>query len=1578
MNTDNGRLFYATGIDNSQLRSDAAESRNILAGIGRTAEQEGNRMDAAFGKIARAAGSIFAIGQITQFAKEIISVRGEIESLEISFETLAGKTKGDALFGQIRQFAVQTPMMMKDLAAGAQTMLAFNIEVEKVMPMLRAIGDISMGDAQKFNSLSLAFSQMSATGKLMGQDLLQMINAGFNPLSVISEKTGKSIGALKKEMEEGKISTQMVTDAFISATSAGGKFYGMLEKQSHGINGAISNLQGAVEDMMNELGESSQGIVTGAISGATYLVQHYEAVAEILAVIVGTYGVYKAAIITNEAMIQAATAAKGMAVKEAYDSEMAALSALIPQKEAEATSSLQQAEAAGHITKEKAAEVAMLRAEAKAQIEALAAAEAAAQARLVAAKAEVASGLRWEEEIKDKIKALEEESDALFANGDYIAYDAAQEEIAALKAELLEVQKMRETAAEGANTAATEMNAASHQKNAIATTEDSAATEINTAETAKNTGVTSALTIAKTKLSQIASKLGGIITKHPYALAAAGVAALSYGIYKLTTYQTEAEKAQKRLDEAVRESDGSIEAERIQIEVMFDRLRSAKEGTEAYNDAKQAIIDQYGNYLNGLNEEISTLKDVEGAYNAVSDAAMKAARYRAMNAYIASEGDEYATQRQEVYDQIYNLIKNKYGQAYADAHRQTINDVINGTKNWSQAFLAAFNETRTVSMGQYAAARSYNYNALQSYTTRARQGEANYKNTLENAYSRFGLSPDQQQEAPKQGTPVVKDKAYWEQKKKEAEAELAALTDIEAAGTKGEAIKRRISNIQKRIDGFSVSSQSAVNKADQNRARIIAAQGEIAEYTDAVIDAVKQSEFDQEQARIDAMDEGLERTLAQNALNYSRLKEQNRMRAEQMVADLRDTMQKQWEVDNPNATETQKEQHRADLLQQVTAENFDPTKLPEQFREQGKQILAMIATYSDLATQSYNQANSEALRAALSDVQTYLQQRKKIEEDYAKREEALYTHDANGNRTGLVEGVTQGNVDELQRQRDEALASIDEHFASREAGFQAWCNAIGELSLKQLRAVLGKARAELEALEALGDDAPAQELAVARAKVDAATKAVNDAEAKDKLDPGARTIKEWQDLYGTLNEVRGAFEDIGDTVGGVIGDIISECGKMAASTLSMINGIVQLVNMSKTGIEGTAAAGANAISTMEKASVILSIISAGMQIAMQIANLFNNDDKKQKEIDALQNRIDQLQWELDNQEVGRVQEQYGTAIERLNKALAQTRDELAAGQNGWQRIVTLTSRASRNQELMQRTAEKLAQTYGSMSYTADKALGAEKYQQANEQLKSIAQQQILIQEQINAEVSKKDSDNGKIQDWQNKIEELGQEAIELINEMVEDIIGDTSSGIAEELADAFIEAFRAGEDAAKAWGDKVNDIVADILKRMLVSKFLEEPLGEIFDKYKAKWFKDGQFQGLDSVINSMQEFAGDLNAVGADFADIWANLPDSVKNMLTITADAEREASQGGIATASQESVDELNGRATAIQSHTLSISENTKTILSTTQAILQSVMNIESETNGLGPRIEKMESNIRQMSNTLDDIANKGIRLRN
>ncbi|MBQ3213272.1 MAG: tape measure protein [Alistipes sp.] len=167
------------------------------------------------------------------------------------------------------------------------------------MPILRQLGDVSMGNAERFKSLALAFAQATSAGKLQGQDLLQMINAGFNPLNEIAKKTGKSIGQLKDDMSKGKISAQDLADALASATAQGGQFYGMLEKQSKGIEGALSNLEGAWNDALNEIGTSAQGVFTDAIGLATAAVQNYDVFIKTILSLAAAYGTYKAVLMAT-------------------------------------------------------------------------------------------------------------------------------------------------------------------------------------------------------------------------------------------------------------------------------------------------------------------------------------------------------------------------------------------------------------------------------------------------------------------------------------------------------------------------------------------------------------------------------------------------------------------------------------------------------------------------------------------------------------------------------------------------------------------------------------------------------------------------------------------------------------------------------------------------------------------------------------------------------------------------------------------------------------------------------------------------------------------------------------------------------------------------------------------------------------------------------------------------------------------------------------------------------------------------------------------------------------------------------
>lgn len=1401
MNTDQGRLNFRTGIDNSTLRADAEQSKSILHGIGSAAEKEGNRIDATFRNIGKSIVGVFTIQQAAQFARQIVTVRGEMESLEKSFEILAGKEWGKRLYNDIKDYAVKTPMLLGDLAKGAQVLLSFNTAAEDVMPILRAIGDISMGNAEKFNSLVLAFSQMRSTGKLMGQDLLQMINAGFNPLSVISEQTGKSIGTLKEEMSAGAISADMITQAFMDATSEGGKFYGMLEEQSKGVKGQISNLEGAFEEMLNDIGQKSQGVITGSIEAATALVQNYERVGKIIAELVVTFGVYKAALITvNTLKGISASLTAGWTV-----AELAHYNALV---------------------------------------------------------------------LVEKAQAL----------------------------------------------------------------------------------------------------LNKTIMKNPYVLAAAAVAGLAYSLYKYFEVEDQTRKAAEDHAEAIDKLNGKYAEERANIDTLINKIQSETtarvDRIEAMNELKTLYPEIFQRYI----DEKGHITDLIGLQRELNE--VQASR--------RMQDDSEQLRLYQSYLNDYKRLQTATENGWDWATAGTTNNVNKLTEDWGffqskGSFLKEKIDywTQMVKKQQEVV----DANNLTIYADSLADKTDEELQQLKELYDSAGtLSEiDKQRQAAleseiasRQPTAIIKNKKYWEDYKKEQQGLLDAMTSAQLQTEEAAKIRQNISDAQAQIDAYSVAKSGKADE-QENKEEVQKAQRaeKIRLYSEEVSREARQAELDIEQARIDGMNEGVEKELAQNELNYKRLVEANIRRQEEMVERLRDVRELEWQNANPDADKQGKTFDRTT----VTAADLS---------DEQKDI---IAEYARIAEETRQKANRDSLDSMLDDVLTYEQARLRITEEYTRKRNSLYQRDdngafvtdGNGNRQ-FRQGVTQGNLDELDRNEEDALAAVDEQFAQREASYQAWCNEIANLTLEQLLSVLGQAEQELANLENSGT-ADDSQMATARAKVSAVKKKVEKASAEDSVSPGKRSVKEWEDLYKVLNECNDTFEEIGDTVGGVAGEIISSAGGIMTSTLSMINGIVQLVQMSASGMTATAGAAATAISTVEKASVILTVISAALQIAMQIANLFNRDDEKQAEIEALQERIDQLQWELDNADALRLQENSFNAMDMLKQSVAETRVELIkmnlASGNVRGAIAAMSSSGVYNNELLQKSAETVAKAYANVAYTADKALSGAKYDNAKEQMKNIAKQQLLIQEEINKEQDKKKTDQGKIEEWERQIQELGEQAVTIINELVEDIIGGTSTDIANELADAFFDAFEAGEDAAEAWGDKVNDIVADIIKRMMVQKFLEEPLGKIFDEYKNKWFKDWNFAGIDAVINSMTDFADDLNSVGEYFAAIWDSLPEDIKNMFTVTGDATREASKEGIATASQESVDELNGRMTAVQGHTYSISENTKLLVANSAAILESVLNIESHTEVIARRVESIEAGVVDVRSTVNDIVIKGIKIK-
>ena len=205
---------------------------------------------------------ISVIDQISSGFDSLVGSSLQFEQAQINMRTmLNGSTEAaDALLRKIREYGKATVYETMGLVEAQKTMMAFGLEAEFAFERLKNIGDIAQGDSQRMQSLALAFSQTTSTGKLMGQDLLQMINAGFNPLEIISQKTGKSIGLLKEEMSKGAISAELVAQAFQWATEEGGRFYNSIANSSQSVSGRIATMKDWIDEQKIKLFELTGGM----------------------------------------------------------------------------------------------------------------------------------------------------------------------------------------------------------------------------------------------------------------------------------------------------------------------------------------------------------------------------------------------------------------------------------------------------------------------------------------------------------------------------------------------------------------------------------------------------------------------------------------------------------------------------------------------------------------------------------------------------------------------------------------------------------------------------------------------------------------------------------------------------------------------------------------------------------------------------------------------------------------------------------------------------------------------------------------------------------------------------------------------------------------------------------------------------------------------------------------------------------------------------------------------------------------------------------------------------------------------
>ncbi|MBO7235182.1 MAG: tape measure protein [Alistipes sp.] len=305
-------------IDNDEAVKKLKELQNVAKTTTSSVVKDSERIDASWQQMKNTLMSLAAGVSFAALTKQIVSIRGEVQQLEVAFETMLGsKKQADALMTEIIDLAAKTPFGLQDVSNATKMLLAYGSTAEQVTDEIKMLGNIASGLSIPLNDMIYLYGTTRTQGRMFTQDLRQFMGRGI-PLA---EELAKQFGVTKDKVGElvtaGKVGFDEMAKALSAMTSEGGKFNGLMDKQSQTISGQISNLEDAIYQMFNEIGESSEGVVSGTIDVVASLVENYERVGRVLMGLVATYGTYKAAIVAyNVVTAIAANAAKGMALAE--------------------------------------------------------------------------------------------------------------------------------------------------------------------------------------------------------------------------------------------------------------------------------------------------------------------------------------------------------------------------------------------------------------------------------------------------------------------------------------------------------------------------------------------------------------------------------------------------------------------------------------------------------------------------------------------------------------------------------------------------------------------------------------------------------------------------------------------------------------------------------------------------------------------------------------------------------------------------------------------------------------------------------------------------------------------------------------------------------------------------------------------------------------------------------------------------------------------------------------------------------------------------------------------------------------
>lgn len=1598
MDQETGRLYFDVLLNDESLQQGLQRSRESFRSLGESANAELQSMDGFMAKAAQTAAGLFAVDKIKDFVSQLALVRGEYQQLEVAFETMLGsKSKADALMGQLIDTAAKTPFEMSEVAEASKMLLAYGMEGDKVNETLIRLGDIAAGLSMPLKDLAFLYGTTMVQGRLYTQDLNQFLGRGIPLADELAKQFGKNKSEVKKLVEEGKIGFPEVQKAIEALTGEGSKFGGLMDKQSKTIKGQLSNIEDAWEQMMNEIGKSQEGHISGVLDITGKLIENWRTVGKVILSVVAIYGSYKAAtMVAAVATRIAAAASESMA----YQQKLAAMQG-IALSEAQAGVAAASSMATGAFN---ALKVAFSTNPFGLIITAI----TTVITLFVAIRSEIDETSQMSEKFGESaaksIQQVESLSTVLMGLDEGTGvYKKTMEELNTILEDygvtqikegdnIDTINKKRQLAIELIKNEGIERQ----RLNAIQTANDEYEKAIE--EKRKNVAdIFKSVDIARSgRGKNFRMDDAGWMKERAESLSQVYVEILRANVGK----------GEEEIDRLFRARLRKMkeDGQKIPESIIIGAWRS-KWGYNANNALKEQA-----KAINELNEERNKSIDLS---NANAKAAKEEADAQADATDRIEAGRRKILNASKTADDLYKNVS------------KIVKDFAENTLN----FHVKFDGEPPAWMLKMDAGRTKDLAAgfASILEDMKRKGE-----TTRNIGGKIFSDQEVGQRAVDYGNATQILSARQEAARKKAEESRKQA----AKDAKAEAKRRAKAAADARKKAEDERKRIALEKHDLEK--------DIEKYKDSIIEKEYESSLEIRQNNINLLEDGYEKERQQIELNYERLLYENKKRSDAMVEAIKENKMREWKVANPKATKEQENAYRDKL--KVTEKDFDPSQR------------AMLAQYKSVADDTRVKASGDLYKRAIAEFQDYDTRRTEIAKEgeqkrasieayfsqYARelqeviakagkdKNDALAKFDSEAHtaaekrekeasqKLADIAGTKERALEESKRKQEKDIKAVnDEEIESTKKTSALFVNLFGDAAEKS-RKELHKVITETESLLAYLRETPDEKIVPSFGF--SAQELRNLKQSPEKVKEITDQLKRLKDAVKTENPFAALSEAINDVFrkaeqGESLPALEVRLKKLASAASATADVIAPISAKLSAMFE---AAGSQNLSeqadalteTMTTVSnigkgfaqggIVGGIAAAAGEAIGYVTKAFQAAAAHKKALLEIQKQINdqQLQYnELLRQErleARDLETIFGTdKYAKARRALLVAKDwdgDIKKRIKG--DLKTLADYRFSLEKKEQWAGGRIlfdpkteGDNYGlgmisvKTGHAKSGFFGLGKGRDLYSGLTQLAEYKDLVKANghLNLELAKSIAATREFEgDGKKAFESLikAEENYEAALKQMDDYLGGIFGNYATDIMDVVADAFERGADAAEAFGDVTRKVMRNVAKDMVQAAVLQ-PVIEQQSELVKKAYATGNRDEITKALGAASQALANVEKVAQEE---YKNAAEEFKRQgidLSGSSAATRKASQKGIATASQDSVDELNGRMTAVQGHTFDIAENTRMLLGTANEILKGVVGIERNTGNVHARLTVVEQHLKSVKDTVGDIALKGIKIK-